>query len=578
MSVDLFFENILTDKFQQYIFFYPEINTNGKEGIINNNIFNKFSLPLVDKNGSPMEFKPNLVLHLASMDVPSNMVSLTVQNPTIVNSIKTFNKDMIYSHNSYINKVNVNLSDPIEFYLITESVVLDSNYQTLNNNLWQENGIEYFNILDDITNDQSKLSATTNGLSYFTFDSLYEDFGFLRKKIYILNKTTKSLLTYGNVLSNFENNDSSIPDLAAMYKFTLEKIFNQVSQLLYCFVFKKSNYTNSGSIDNLENLHRHESHWEKEIYIETIYKCHGDNTSQYPYYIPWESINCCHSIEVLMDKFYNVSAWKPIKAEVWIENGRSWITEQPTNSNLNRKDIADYPLQIFLAGPEAPLNLAIFQSITDHDAWVNYKLPSDINTFPGITRRIYTGFTGFNANDISDNDPAWHQKVLGKKPATAYWAWDHGPHLDSPWRLTPEVFLTYVNQPQWAAGENPFEHNIHWLIDNRGQHYTTLCGLPRFDYVDGKVLKPKMDGRNIKEVKELSNQFTPIPSVIQIAYEQDILPCNSFKSLYYNMIRLGAGTAINEDIYQGCPLCKKFSKPPKLNFFLKFFYQILILF
>ena len=331
-------------------------------------------------------------------------------------------------------------------------------------------------------------------------------------------------------------------------------------------------------MDNLENLHRHESHWEKEIYIETIYKCHGDNTSQYPYYIPWESINCCHSIEVLMDKFYNVSAWKPIKAEVWIENGRSWITEQPTNSNLNRKDIADYPLQIFLAGPEAPLNLAIFQSITDHDAWVNYKLPSDINTFPGITRRIYTGFTGFNANDISDNDPAWHQKVLGKKPATAYWAWDHGPHLDSPWRLTPEVFLTYVNQPQWAAGENPFEHNIHWLIDNRGQHYTTLCGLPRFDYVDGKVLKPKMDGRNIKEVKELSNQFTPIPSVIQIAYEQDILPCNSFKSLYYNMIRLGAGTAINEDIYQGCPLCKKFSKPPKLNFFLKFFYQILILF
>ena len=297
-------------------------------------------------------------------------------------------------------------------------------------------------------------------------------------------------------------------------------------------------------MDNLENLHKHESHWEKEIYVETIYKCHGDNTTEFINYIPWESINCCHSIEVLMDKFYNVSAWKPIKAEVWIENGRAWITEQPTNSNLNREDVADFPIQIFLAGPEAPLNLSIFQSDADYQAWTSYTLPSSINTFIGVTRRLYRGFSGFGATDISDNDLAWYQKVLGKKPATAYWAWDHGPHLDSPWRLTAEVFLSWKNQCNWKPDECPFQTMIHWSV-NGGQHWTNVLGLPRFDYPDGKCYKPKMDGRNIKEVKALSAQFTSIPADVVVHNEQDILPCNSFKCLYYNMVRLGAGTAIN---------------------------------
>ena len=254
MSVDLFFENILTDKFKQHIFFYSEINTNGKEDVVNNNIFNKFSLPLVDKNGSPMEFKPNSVMHLASMDVPSNMVSLSVQNPTITNSIKSFNTKMIYSHNPYINKVNVNLSNPIEFYLVTESVVLDSNYQSFTNNLWLENGTEYFDILNDITIDPRKLTSTVNGLSFFNDESLYGNFGFLRKTIYILNKFTQTLLTYGDVLSTFNSTELSQPDIKPFYKFSLEKIFNQNFQLQYCFVYKKSNYTNFGAIDNGDEI------------------------------------------------------------------------------------------------------------------------------------------------------------------------------------------------------------------------------------------------------------------------------------------------------------------------------------
>ena len=299
-------------------------------------------------------------------------------------------------------------------------------------------------------------------------------------------------------------------------------------------------------MDNLENLHKHESHWEKEIYIETIYKCHGDNTSPYPYYIPWESLNACHSVEVLMDKFYNVSAWKPVKAECWMENGRTWITEQPTNANLNRKDVADFPIQIFSAGPEAPLNMAIFQSDADRIKWESYQLPSNVNTFTGIARRLYTGFSGFATTDISDNDPSWHQKTLGKTPATMYMCWKHEHHIDSAWRLTPEVFLLWETHAGWKATDAPFKTMLNYR-DYNGEHYITIQGYPRFDYASGKLIKPKMDGRSLAEAKELSNQFTSIPSAHKVVYEQDILPCNSFKSLYYNMIRFGVGTSSNED-------------------------------
>ena len=174
-------------------------------------------------------------------------------------------------------------------------------------------------------------------------------------------------------------------------------------------------------------------------------------------------------------------------------------------------------------------------------------MPSDINTFTSITRRIYSGFSGFAATDISDNDPCWHQKVLGKTPATAYWCWNHEHHIDSPWRLPFEVFLQWLNSVQWIPTESPFDTMLHWNIDSiKGGNYSQVMGLPRFDYADGYCVKPKMDGRNLDEVKSLSAQFTSVPTSFGYKYDQDILPCNRFKCLYYNMVKFGTATTINE--------------------------------
>ena len=178
--------------------------------------------------------------------------------------------------------------------------------------------------------------------------------------------------------------------------------------------------------------------------------------------------------------------------------------EAITNANLNRKDIADYPIQFFLAGQDAPLNLTIFESQDDYDTWTAYKLLSSVNTFSGIKRNIYSGFRGYAASLISDNDPSWHQKTLVNKPATARFVWKHQGHIDSPWRTRIELLFNWLNQPQWKSTENPISTMVSWYVQPTSNSYTNIRGLPRFDYVSGDCISPKIDSKNMVEYKGLS--------------------------------------------------------------------------
>ena len=234
--------------------------------------------------------------------------------------------------------------------------------------------------------------------------------------------------------------------------------------------------------DELANLHRHELHKEEIVTFNTTYQFVGNNTQDETCYIPWESLVASHSQEVIAPRLVNAYAWKPLSAEVVFDTGRAWIEELPTNANNNHKDVGDFPIQFLLMGEEAPLNLTFFQPKSDHHIWTSYVAPTLLPTQECIHRKVYSGFSAYGALPVAINDPAWHQKILGRDSFGRF-EWRHEGHLESPWRLRNKLLESFVDSSTFQKDEATFNTSFHYYSTGDLKSMWNY-GLSRFDYLE----------------------------------------------------------------------------------------------
>ena len=301
--------------------------------------------------------------------------------------------------------------------------------------------------------------------------------------------------------------------------------------------------------DELMNLRKSESHFEKEITFKSIYFMKGDNTGDVNFYIPSESVRACHSIEVINEKMTDVISWKPLSATVEFNTARSWLTPPPGNAtNQNPKDVGDFCMKFLKLGDEAPLNLTIFEKTTDWTTWSAYTHPTGLPTFTGITRKITTGLSPYGSVDINDNDPGWHSEVMGRGTFGRF-QWKHENQIDSPPKFRNSIYDTYINNVLISHNEIPSVNPVNYIIVGN-EDKAVMYSFRRFDYIKGFLVKPKVCLESRADKILLSDRFATRKYVDATPQDipVDICIAEDFETVFCLDKKFGLSSIINNDV------------------------------
>ena len=207
---NLTFDDVLdTNKYDCSTYFFSEIK-NKQEASAHYNVLNDFTLPLSPNDVDNPSFKNNTIMHLVSMDVPTNLIRLDdVAFFTELNYGKRMESKVKQQITDIENYMKTNPNQKVPFYLATKKIVLYSDYPVL-----PGDNFSCCEILDVENMSTVTLNSINSILNYQKlYGTLnlnpYQD-DFFTRRLELFHKTLNRRLTFEDFFISYKNKDSSI--------------------------------------------------------------------------------------------------------------------------------------------------------------------------------------------------------------------------------------------------------------------------------------------------------------------------------------------------------------------------------